>query len=52
MEFWLGNPTLCNPGAGAVIAPNDAERLAGGLTLIPAQGPQSYRCLLHLRLRR
>ena len=37
-SFGSGNPTLCNPGAGAVIAPNDAERLAGGLTLIPGTG--------------
>ncbi|HET9919441.1 MAG TPA: PQQ-binding-like beta-propeller repeat protein [Ktedonobacteraceae bacterium] len=36
--FGSGNPTLCNPGLGAVIAPNDAERLAGGLTLIPGTG--------------
>src|SRR5712691_2935277 len=44
--FGSGNPTLCNPGPGAIIGLNDAERLSGGLTLlagsgIPA-GSQSY----------
>jgi outer membrane protein assembly factor BamB len=44
--FGSGNPTLCNPGPGAIIGLNDAERLSGGLTLtvgtgIPA-GSQSF----------
>jgi hypothetical protein len=44
--FGSGNPTLCNPGPGAIIGLNDAERLSGDLTLlagtgIPA-GSQSY----------
>src|SRR5713226_346026 len=44
--FGSGNPKLCNPGPGAIIGLNDAERLSGGLTLlagtgIPA-GSQSY----------
>src|ERR1700722_8885560 len=33
-SFGSGNGSLCNPGQGGVIDPNDAERLAGGLTLI------------------
>lgn len=37
-SFGSGNPTLCNPGPGAVIAPNDVERLANGLTLIAGTG--------------
>jgi plastocyanin len=37
-SFGSGNGTLCNPGSGAVIGPNDAERLAGGLTLIAGTG--------------
>jgi hypothetical protein len=37
-SFGSGNPSLCNPGAGAVIAPNDAERLAFDLTLIAGTG--------------
>ena len=36
--FGSGNPNLCNPGPGAVIAPNDVERLAQGLTLIAGTG--------------
>jgi outer membrane protein assembly factor BamB len=36
--FGSGNESLCNPGPGAVIGPNDAERLAGGLTLISGTG--------------
>jgi hypothetical protein len=36
--FGSGNPNLCNPGPGSVIAPNDAERLANGLTLIAGTG--------------
>src|SRR5579863_4463085 len=44
--FGSGNPKLCNPGPGAIIGLNDAERLSGGLTLtvgtgIPA-GSASY----------
>jgi hypothetical protein len=37
-SFGSGNSSRCNPGPGAVIAPNDAERLAGGLTLIAGTG--------------
>jgi len=37
-SFGSGNPNLCNPGPGAVIAPNDVERLAYGLTLIAGTG--------------
>jgi hypothetical protein len=37
-SFGSGNPNLCNPGRGAVIAPNDAERLAFDLTLIAGTG--------------
>jgi hypothetical protein len=37
-QFGSNNPNLCNPGPGAIIAPNDAERLAGGLTLMPGTG--------------
>lgn len=40
-QFGSGNPKLCNPGPGAIIAPNDAERLADGLTLIPGTGTSS-----------
>jgi hypothetical protein len=37
-SFGSGNASRCNPGPGAVIAPNDAERLAGGYTLIAGTG--------------
>jgi len=37
-SFGSGNSTLCNPGQGAIIGPNDAERLSGGLTLIAGTG--------------
>lgn len=37
-SFGSGNSTLCNPGPGSIIGPNDAERLAGGLTLIAGTG--------------
>jgi hypothetical protein len=37
-SFGSGNGTLCNPGAHSVIGANDAERLAGGLTLIAGTG--------------
>lgn len=37
-SFGSGNASLCNPGPGAVIAPNDAERLALGYTLIAGTG--------------
>jgi len=44
--FGSGNPTLCNPGPGAIIGLNDAERLSGGLTLLAGSGvpagSQSY----------
>lgn len=37
-SFGSGNSTLCNPGPNSVIGSNDAERLAGGLTLIAGTG--------------
>jgi hypothetical protein len=37
-SFGSGDPTLCNPGPGTIIGLNDAERLAGGLTLMPGTG--------------
>jgi hypothetical protein len=40
-SFGSNNPTLCNPGPGAVIAPNSAERLTGGYTLISGTGSAS-----------
>lgn len=40
-SFGSNDPTLCNPGPASVIAPNDAERLAGGLTLIAGTGSSS-----------
>ncbi|HEY6285588.1 MAG TPA: hypothetical protein VIX20_08000 [Ktedonobacteraceae bacterium] len=36
--FGSGNPTMCNPGPGAIIGLNDAERLGGGLTLLAGTG--------------
>ena len=40
-SFGSGNATLCNPGPGAVMGPNWAERLSGGLTLIAGTGVPS-----------
>lgn len=37
-SFGSGNSKLCNPGPHAVIGPNDAERLSGGLTAIVGTG--------------
>ena len=37
-SFGSGDPTLCNPGPGAIIGLNDAERLSGGLTLLAGTG--------------
>jgi len=37
-SFGSGNGSLCNPGPGSIIGPNDAERLAGGLTLMAGTG--------------
>lgn len=37
-SFGSGNSSLCNPGSGAVIGPNGAERLSGGLTLVVGTG--------------
>jgi hypothetical protein len=37
-SFGSGNPKLCNPGPGAIIGLNDAERLSGGLTLLAGTG--------------
>jgi outer membrane protein assembly factor BamB len=36
--FGSGDPTLCNPGPGAIIGLNDAERLSDGLTLLAGTG--------------
>ncbi len=42
-SFGSGNGSLCNPGPGSIIGPNDAERLAGGLTLMAGTGnPPGY----------
>ncbi|MFI5417919.1 MAG: PQQ-binding-like beta-propeller repeat protein [Candidatus Lutacidiplasmatales archaeon] len=40
-SYGSNNVSLCNPGPHSVIAPNDAERLAGGLTLIAGTGTGS-----------
>jgi hypothetical protein len=40
-SFGSGNGSLCNPGPGSIIGPNDAERLAGGLTLMVGTGSPS-----------
>jgi hypothetical protein len=37
-SFGSGGPSQCIPGADTVIAPNDAERLGDGLTLIVGTG--------------
>src|SRR6266478_4615620 len=37
-SFGSGQSTLCNPGPGAIIGLNDAERLSGGLTLLAGSG--------------
>jgi hypothetical protein len=37
-SFGSNNPALCNPGPGTIIGPNDAERLANGLTVIAGTG--------------
>lgn len=37
-SFGSGNSSLCNPGPGAIIGTNDAERLSNGLTLIAGTG--------------
>lgn len=37
-SFGSGDPTLCNPGPGAIIGTNDAERLSDGLTLLAGTG--------------
>ena len=37
-SFGSGDPTNCNPGPGAIIGLNDAERLSGGLTLLAGTG--------------
>jgi hypothetical protein len=37
-SFGSNNPTLCNPGPGAIIGPNDAERLANGMTAMAGTG--------------
>lgn len=49
-SFGSGNPYLCNPGPGAIIGPNDAERLSDGMTLmagtgIPAGIPGTTPCV-------
>ena len=40
-QYGTGNPNDCSPGPGHIIAPNDAERLGDGLTLIPGTGTSS-----------
>lgn len=37
-SFGSNNPSLCNPGPGAIIGTNGAERLAGGLTVMAGTG--------------
>src|SRR5450755_4555648 len=37
-QFGSGDPNDCAPGSKAIIGPNDAERLDGGLTLIAGTG--------------
>ena len=37
-SFGSNNPALCNPGPGAIIGLNDAERLSGGLTILAGTG--------------
>ena len=37
-SFGSGKSTLCNPGPGAIIGSNDAERLSGGLTVMAGTG--------------
>jgi hypothetical protein len=37
-SFGSNRPNLCNPGPGAIIGLNDAERLSGGLTLLAGTG--------------
>jgi hypothetical protein len=37
-SYGSGDPNLCNPGSGGIIAPNDAERIDHGLTLIAGTG--------------
>jgi hypothetical protein len=37
-SFGSNDPTLCNPGADAIIGTNDVERLARGLTLMAGTG--------------
>lgn len=37
-SFGSNDPTLCNPGPGAIIGLNDAKRLAQGLTLLSGTG--------------
>jgi len=37
-SYGSNDPALCNPGPGAIIGPNDAERLAGGLTVMAGTG--------------
>jgi outer membrane protein assembly factor BamB len=37
-SFGSNDPTLCNPGPGAIIGTNDAERLANDLTVIAGTG--------------
>jgi outer membrane protein assembly factor BamB len=37
-SFGSNDPNLCNPGPGAIIGPNWAERISNGLTLIAGTG--------------
>jgi len=37
-QFGSGDPSLCNPGPGAIIGPNDAESLPHGLAVLSGTG--------------
>jgi len=37
-SFGSNNPALCNPGPGAIIGLNDAERISDGLTVLSGTG--------------
>ena len=40
-SFGSNDPSACNPGPGTIIAPNYAERVSGGLTLLAGTGTSS-----------
>jgi len=37
-SFGSNNPSLCNPGPGAIIGTNGAERIGDGMTVIAGTG--------------